>query len=419
MRTNIIENYQSHLNAKLNRLARKLDTKEFILGLNYSNFEQRLGKRLDLVKMVNLNRIAGVAENVYPGKWDMQFEVEARYKDTRSNNPYTALVMEALDMLQNNIFRCKADYDVQRNYSTKMVAEMASSFRDQLEFTFSPKLIIHFPDVTIRRELNNTEWPIKDLFVRIEFTFGESGSIRELNIQGTRTSVSHLEHANSYVHSHLPGCQLRNKIAWNKFCIGSGALNSIKMSVNGCKLDEYMFKMLLLEIQTFVECESSIGSPHKYFRDIVQKEVEMPEVNMDICNRIATRMENNMKERVEYGTEAAVPNWTFDTEAGKYRILPTEEYNTFLLKYMMSNYVLNQTTDGKIYANPINTANNLPEIYPNNWLPFRGEKIPFKLLATENVVQTTKVIHPKILYYVNKRLEDKLNTYYTNKKYTA
>lgn len=144
------------------------------------------------------------------------------------------------------------------------VDTIKSLYGDNWDINFHRKfnkycLIVKFDKFTITNS-NNQSQEIKDLYFLVpineNLTFNNC-------LYGGRETLTTVERAANYVHSHLNG-------AWNgisSFCLGSGPINVYIAEFN-VKPDENSLFSVLYNIKIYVEWESLEGTPYKYIANI-------------------------------------------------------------------------------------------------------------------------------------------------------
>ena len=137
----------------------------------------------------------------------------------------------------------------------EIIKEIIST-SDNLYYVVNRPNIIYIPSLVIKNEYGNS-LELTDLFVNInQFTGGFSIM---------RTSRTHLEHENNYIHSHSPGCDL-NK--YYRFCTGESPYKRLFSRFNKSRkrIDFLLYWNCLIEMLSY---ESIKGVPHKRMSNFI------------------------------------------------------------------------------------------------------------------------------------------------------
>lgn len=319
-------------------------------------------------------------EDIYPGRGDIQFNLVPRFK----------IVQNQYGSNHVNQFRVFDAFDIDTMY-----------------------LVVYFPEIEIKngRKLSHT---IKDLFTRIpvKLTPGARGGLKFERIQGTRTTLSKAEFISQYLHSHLPARGLVEhgvKVLhyYQNFCTGEGDINNSTMLLN-TEYDPDMLRLLLLQIEPYVNWESLDGGPYMRIENVAARQYDYPRVNLNTCESIFAQVINKIK----HCPKILDLDWKFYNN--KFTIVDNDKledlfHNGVSRLDSLTSLVTFKDEAGNYFVNQGTTAETFQP--SENWIPFRGKKIHFKVEGHYTIVEANqkKYINPKIKHYVKSRLEYKAN----------
>ncbi len=331
------------------RLIRRSRTlgKKFALDFNVNNIRTHLDK---LVINRNITpqearyiyNLYTIAQEIIPDNFDIQFTFTTSFK--KHFNEYghrEAMVFEVFDR-----------FIVDRVY-----------------------IIRHFPEFTI---VNSTgkEHKIKNLFVRAEITLHtESGFPVVTELQGVRTTLNRREFGAGYAHSHLRNQQFKTLgfyPSYSKFCTGSGEINeSLTLNSGHWEVDEDMFKMLLLQLDTYVRWESLEGAPHMYLADILND--KMYDAVDDTSSSVRLEMYEEVLNYI--ANEDNSENIDLDWEINKYnyKVVDNEKLDTLLSRALQPIYPFRfyyKDQNGKLYSKK-SPPSRIGASYQERWLPYK------------------------------------------------
>jgi hypothetical protein len=124
-------------------------------------------------------------------------------------------------------------------------------------------IYIHFPEFVITNSLN-LKHTIRDLFVRVSFTYRHNGRWG-VNMTGMRATMTHSESISSYTQSHLDTGELGR---WGVFCLGSAGIAQLKANIESGMNVDGSIKGFIIGIERYLKWESKEGGPYRNIENI-------------------------------------------------------------------------------------------------------------------------------------------------------
>ena len=155
--------------------------------------------------------------------------------------------------------------------TTLDIADFINSYTTRVPFY----IFVHFPDVTITNE-HNDSINIKDLYARIPIYWNGTLNHRFEMIVTTYTrTLFNAEYCHSHLH-HLYG----NKPVFDFPCLGTGPLVET-CNVLTSNFTEDNWRLFCVELSRYVTVESLLGTPYYRMTDITGKSSDKP---IKVCN---------------------------------------------------------------------------------------------------------------------------------------
>ena len=232
----------------------------------------------------------------------------------------------------NEIYPNECDLQISlavRDHSRRLIKT------DNTPVSYDMALVIHFPSFIVTNS-SHEHITVKDFFFRMIFTIDGSRFIIN-EFSGSRTTFSYADHTSNYRWSHLSrkGDSSYPPV-FTSFCFGDGDIPLLRnqfnqtpdrsprnVSTESAKIAvtrEQIFRLLLLNIESYLKWESLEGGPHHRMADVfAHGNIWTPtlitnEVVHDRCDRIM----NNYKHLIDCdivfsnGTYQIVDNQKFD-----------------------------------------------------------------------------------------------------------
>jgi hypothetical protein len=414
--TNIEESLQLQLSELILRsqsLSRLLS-----LRLNYSSLGELVRKNRLTVDQVNkIRKLYAITEEIFPGRVDIQFDTKVEYDIVENMYGYNCLG------IISNLVRRRID-SLNEEEREAEITHLNRQVNRVIVFKYLKidkcYIVIHFPDVTVKNEKKDSI-NIKDLFVRLPFRFHGSDRAEFKRIEGTRTTFSITEFVANYLHSHLPARMLRdhiNRITYNRFCTGEGDIVSSMALVNDVEseFDEDTFRLYLLQIEPYIQWESIEGGPHIKMEEVHKKGDTIDTLSQGQLDEafIIINCENTrMAER-----HNIYPDIDWKVVNGEFKIIDNDKFDIYLnsmVRTVSNRYFVKKTNRGEYYKTGTRLSFREIDIVakPNDWIPFKGEKIFFNVTMSElerqSIPNDVLYIHPQIKDYVRTRFEQKAN----------
>lgn len=297
-------------------------------------------------------------------------------------------------------------------------------------------IVIKFDSVTIRNR-DRREHVLQDLFIKI--VLFQDTFIKISTIEGGRMTITEAEKRAEYFHSHLSYSysiteSTSKGIYFSSFCLGSGEIGSyignFNRNTNESKFEDF-FIPILTQLMILVSYESIEGNPYRYMSSITSNGIELLRSNYNPIGQ------NEMEHLVSTGN---IDNLlTKLKERGKFQLSLTDGKYVFSLdnlevdikELIELNLVSNFNMDslGKIFCykdfagntyrfDPYNVPQNISEgnTYIANKKPyiFQGEEIFLKVVPNLGTNLTFEDGYHFLPYF--KTLLTKTITNYVNNK---
>lgn len=362
-----------------------------------------LGKLLDL-KPNRLPRekdystyisIVKSLEEVYPGKWDIQFILAPHFEQ------------------YNNLYGHNATLSGEVFNGIKV--------RDII-------VTIHFDEFTISNNLEQSR-TIKDLFFRFNVTlvneyypFQES-HFEVSGLRVTRSTLSGVEYQSGYVHSHTPGRAVfappSSYADFNKLCLGSGELSILKTLLKP-DYDEDLFKLFLYQIQNYVIWESLDGGPYRKMSEIGSRSREYMSMskflsfNSSNWYTLYEYLRHNLTKTVSLEEFSDSIKWHINKESKTlFSNTATPDFNRILKEVLYDNFKAYFVFVENVSKRPFTINNSavelsIEEVHQINaqnieLFKFRKQPVIFKIIDVDSIIKSenyTIEIYPKIKEYV-------------------
>lgn len=360
--------------------------------INLKYKEKNFPKRLDQQSIDLTYKLWDIVEEILPGQCDIQLEFYPSY-------------IEHINTYGHN------------------TAQNVHTVFDKFKVS-NINIIIHYPEISIRNSKEETH-TIKDIFVRISISLHKKNYYNRDNIEyeihtieGVRSTVSYKEYISDYAHSHLPRkpwLTMNNggHLNFNNFCTGEGDIDKtikiVQEDLNENKSNSTFedFRLLLLQIQPFLEWESLEGTPYMNIKNIGNPKIK------SIDNLVNPAVASDIAEQFRFKSYQNIPKLNWEFRNGEYYIRDDEVFEDFFPQYVTKNtlFYLFKNERGEYFKNDrinITVVNN----FKKEWMPFRGIRVPFVVLPPQEddkAIDLKIYIHPKIKKYVKSRLESEAN----------
>ena len=149
-------------------------------------------------------------------------------------------------------------------------------------------ILVHFPEVTVTNEFNNSI-NIKDLYMKV--ILYSSGQFH--SVLGTRTTFTPLQYKARYIHSHIPKLLYDKLGKFDKCCLGTGPLKNITYTMQ-VEHDINQWRLFCFELSRYVTIESLAGGPYAKLTSVTDQD-NLPQIVSNIFYS-----EKNYDESPEY-----------------------------------------------------------------------------------------------------------------------
>jgi len=319
-----------------------------------------------------------ILEELYPGNGDIHFELQPTFR--HHTNSYGS--NHARDFF---LFK---KFEIHKMY-----------------------IVVRFPLIPITNS-KNYKHIIRDLFIRMPVDLMvHPARLTFDTIQGSRATVTTAEAVSGYRHSHLGSYSFlgpEDQCDYGNFCTGSGQDIDINRMVLNTGYDANMFRLMLMQFKTFAEWESIEGTPYKRLEEIALKDTRYDAISSSALLR--SYLNRIIGEHIARGRDIDI-NWKLSR--GVYSIVNDEKFDDMLrvLEETDPSIYYFRDTDGSWYKK----ARVSPQLLAptTTWMPFRGERIVFKVIPLpeqedESIVRK-QFINQSIKDYVRTELEAKAN----------
>lgn len=281
------------------------------------------------------------------------------------------------------------DKKVQKTLAPK-VRGFASSFDDMASLLDSTigenewdvigsKIYIHFPGFYIRN--NSAKTFIKDLYVIINFN---ENNCFHISLQGQRATLSPIEYAKSYSHSHLSN----GNFSRGTFCLGSGPIAQTLGILNSGEYSSDIFQLFLYQINDYLQWESLDGGPYRKISYLYAN----TKVKYDKNFYYSSIFKDFIRKKVKYSI--AVSNNGIQVHIDE-KDLKDKMYLD------LSQQVIK--FEGSYYRGSF--IEELPHSFTPHFLfTFNDKEINTKVELTKAKYEYETTVHPRIIWYIKERL---------------
>lgn len=166
--------------------------------------------------------------------------------------------------------------DLQLSLNIKQPGARTLFRKDHILLIYDLDLVIHFPLFVVTNS-QKEEITVKDFFFRIELAM-ENNKIIINGFNGSRTTFSYADYTSNYRWSHLSGTANKNyPPIFTNFCFGDGDIPKLEVQFNQTSIvpenttvmtREQIFRLLLLNIDSYLKWESLEGGPHHKMSEV-------------------------------------------------------------------------------------------------------------------------------------------------------
>lgn len=220
-------------------------------------------------------------------------------------NKYYTPTEEALkvyEIFKSFFGETKVDFQVDKGFKDAVETLIAEG--ENLEDTlnspllplceFSYIILVHFPNVTITNEKDNSV-DIHDLYVKVPLDYAGKQAKRFEMIVTTFTKVLYESH---YTHSHLPSGSLCNgKSYFQRPCLGEGPIGTT-CTILRDENNENIWRLFCVELARYVTVESIAGVPYYRMEYIGRNNSNKEIIFSDTSCRISSEISFIIKEAI-------------------------------------------------------------------------------------------------------------------------
>lgn len=159
---------------------------------------------------------------------------------------------------------------------------------------FSYIILVHFPNVTITNEKDNSI-DIHDLYVKVPLDYAGKQAKRFEMIVTTFTKVLY---KSNYTHSHLPSGSLSHgKAYFQRPCLGGGPIGTT-CSILRDENNENIWRLFCVELARYVTVESIAGVPYYRMEHIGRNNGNKEIILSDVSCRTSSEISSIIKEAI-------------------------------------------------------------------------------------------------------------------------
>lgn len=318
------------------------------------------------VKKYGLESLYLACDKMFPNKWDLSYDIEAKY-DNWKDEP----LVHILNTNNNK---------------------------------FILNITLYYPEIEITDgKLKHT---ITDLYVTIQFILYKNGGYYVYLI-GTRSSYTLSELKNNYCHSHLPRIDITSN--GTGFCLGRGPLNLYIKYTNDIRTEEEWLYILTL-INQYVRWESIAGRPYNRISDLGTFGELTTVPDYAIQQIFKDYKFRNIKYKITDSSIEVIPSESLEAEITN--LLKDTKYNTYLCyKNNDGEYLSQEQADinSPKLKRIINQYKDMP------LFTFKGELLKLKILNERTDEQhnfTINAPNPRLTEGICKYLSENLTKTY-------
>ena len=220
-------------------------------------------------------------------------------------NKYYTPTEEALkvyEIFKSFFGETKVDFQVDKDFKDAVETLIAEdeNLEDTLNFPllplceFSYIILVHFPNVTITNEKDNSV-DIHDLYVKVPLDYTGKQAKRFEMIVTTFTKVLY---ESNYTHSHLPSGSLSHgKAYFQRPCLGDGPIGDT-CSILRNENNENIWRLFCVELARYVTVESIAGVPYYRMEYIGRNNSNKEIIFSDTSCRISSEISFIIKEAI-------------------------------------------------------------------------------------------------------------------------
>lgn len=302
-----------------------------------------------------------------------------------------------------------------------------NAFPEQQGFWSIYGILIHFPEVTVTNEINQST-VIYDFFARVPLK--KDGKLAS-EFRFVKTTYTDRELPSRYMHSHCHSINLSHPEVWETPCLGSGPIRNTVASLM-TDYDTHKWTLFFWELDKYTQVESLSGIPYlklsslgigdrnttkiETFRNT---ELQIPEekkeaLRMFIKSYLSTNLFefSIIKERAVLGVSFLEWLVEFTKYYKKWEIAATEAnvptFSEFLIEYMIKDNVLYQ----KVASN-IRAKIGMP------MLTFKGKTYTFTVKNTEMQAKTYTLLSVDFACTILQKLFNYINCCYDSNRVFA
>jgi len=280
------------------------------------------------------------------------------------------------------------------------------------ENPFTVEFIIHFPIINMVNS-QDEKHTIKDLYVKlVNKSNGSNFTFKKFT--GRRMSASKEEIYSKYQHSHLPSRAYRapgrddsrdyGAFYWRNFCLGESEIRQV-LTMLESTYSEGNFKLLLLQLEEYVNWESIEGTPHIHMRSVMGN-TKSKMLTTDMVVSYADSLKNRLPSK----------EIDFALAGNQVRVIQNEKFEEYLRLYSNHNsynadIIARKGPTGKYYRYRFLNSNissdhlSSPEELEVFGFMFGQERVDFKVLDANQEIDKTFYLHKQIKEYVTEQIE--------------
>lgn len=225
-------------------------------------------------------------------------------KEQIRNKYYTPTeeVLKVYEIFKSFFGETKVDFQVDKDFKDAVETLIAEG--ENLEDTlnspllplceFSYIILVHFPNVTITNEKDNSV-DIHDLYVKVPLDYtGKQAKIFEMIV----TTFTKVLYESNYTHSHLPSGSLSHgKAYFQRPCLGGGPIGTT-CSILRDENNENIWRLFCVELARYVTVESIAGVPYYRMEYIGRNNGNKEIILSDVSCRTSSEISSIIREAI-------------------------------------------------------------------------------------------------------------------------
>ena len=331
--------------------------------------------------------------------------------------------IDSIASVLEEIYPLRWDVIMKENRERRILNGVGISAYTTCAQPFTIEFVIWFPVVNITNSKSERH-TIRDLYIRLNPSYAAHGNeFTFIDFDGKRMAATKEEIYSSYQHSHLPprnylvadeGDEDRSGFEFRRFCLGDSEINQV-LAMLRSRYNEGTFKLLLLQLEEYVNWESIEGTPHIFMANVLGNNILY---TIGVNNIV-----NYSQELIRDRRNRTDKHLDFCLVGNKIKIIQNEKLEDFLRLFEDHNaydiniiarksatgeyYAYRFFSEGEITTNHLSTYQERKKVE----FIFRKERVRFNIVVEENQQEDrTFYLHKQIKEHVTETIEHEIQT---------